>query len=263
MKKTFSDRIHYLLENNKSPSLKILVEKKQKFDDSMFDLPDDEDQTDEDQVELDDDGDEIDPVTKKKKKKKKKKTNDLEVDDEEAVTKSQLEDLQKDLNVIKNTILKTTSDDGITSVERFIANAVSNQTVSESYNKKSIKRFLFEDVDADEIEDDIETLDSVLSKGIDLVDKFKRGKDIDIESYVNAAINAYKNFDNLFSKEEIVKQASINVLVLNSGASAENHIKEFEELFHEELHKQFGVEYEEHALITKKFDVGSGARSQG
>ena len=145
----------------------------------------------------------------------------------------------------------------------FIANSISSTNEGLQYNKKSISRFLNEDIDPESVEADIEVLDRVLTKGTELVDKFRKGQDIDVNAYVTAAINAYSNFDNLFSKEIIVKQAAINVLVLNSGANSEQYITEFEELFHEELHKQFGVEYEEHALITKKFDNGAGAVKQG
>ena len=253
MKKRFSKKVSYLMEKNIAPSLRILLEKEE--NDSIFDLPDDEEEN-KDSEEVTDDEEVSDEDEESKD------------DDSDVVTKSQFEELSKDLAVIKNTIMKTTTEDGIQSVESFIANAVSGgitESKKTRYSKKSIKGFLFEDkdVDAEAVEADIEVLDSVLTKGVELVNKFKKGQDIDIEAYVNAAINAYKNFDNLFSKEEIVKQASINVLVLNSGAKAEKNIAEFEELFYEELNKQFGIEHEEHALITKKFNAGAGARSQG
>lgn len=264
----FSQEVNFLLENSMSPNLKILLEEEE----SLFSMPDDDDSDDASGDDAGGDNPDGDDSVKKKKKEKKDPDNPDDSDDPDSddsddgevdgVTKSQFDALTKDMNLIKKTIVGATSNDGIGSVESFIANAVPTSE-SVQYNKKSISRFLNEDIDAEEVEADIEVLDRVLSKGTELVDKFKKGQDIDINAYVTAAINAYSNFDNLFAKETIVKQAAINVLVLNSGAKAEQYISEFEELFHEELHKQFGIEYEEHALITKKFDNGTGAVKQG
>ena len=64
-------------------------------------------------------------------------------------------------------------------------------------------------------------------------------------------------------KEKIVKQAAINVLVLNSGAKADANIKEFEEAFHNELSKRFGVDYDQFNIKTSSFKQGSGAVKQG
>ena len=113
------------------------------------------------------------------------------------------------------------------------------------------------------MEKDIEAVDNIIDKGSDLIDKFKKGTEINILQYVESSINAYRNFDNLFSKESIIKQAAMNLIILNSGAKADKNISEFEELFHEELHKQFGIEYEEHAVITNPHHVATGAVKQG
>jgi hypothetical protein len=138
--------------------------------------------------------------------------------------------------------------------------------VKKGYNlnrKNSISYFLNEEVDAEEVEKDIEAVNNIIDKGSSLIDQFKKGKELNIPRYVEASINAYRNFDSLFSKESIIKQATINLIVLNAGAKAEENIVEFEELFHEELHKQFGIEYEEHALITKPYKTAAGALKQG
>jgi len=67
----------------------------------------------------------------------------------------------------------------------------------------------------------------------------------------------------IFAKENIVKQAAINLIILNAGARAEENIKEYEELFHEELHKQFNIDYEEHAIINEPYHTAAGAMKQG
>ena len=131
---------------------------------------------------------------------------------------------------------------------------------------KSFKSFLLEDESkdvVDAVEAEIDDLDRVLTKGTDVVDKFKKGRELNIEKYVNVAINAFRNFDSLFSKESIVKQATINVLVLNSGAKADQNIGEFKKRFHEELSSQFGIDYEDEVLDVESKNTAAGAKSQG
>ena len=149
-------------------------------------------------------------------------------------------------------------------ISSHIAESVSKSKKSYSLkNKNSIAYFLNEETSVDDVEKDIDAVNNIIDKGSTLIDKFKKGSDLNIGRYVDAAINAFKNFDSLFAKESIIKQAVINLIVLNSGANAETNIKDFEEIFHEELHKQFGIEYEEHALITKSQNVAVGAVKQG
>ena len=181
------------------------------------------------------------------------------------------------INNYYNKFFGKTNSLGIVDVQNKIANDINQMTVSsseqqsiaagvnESYslkNKNSIKYFLNEDVDVKKVEKDIEVVDNIIDKGTELIDRFKKGTEINITHYVQSAINAYRNFDSLFSKESIVKQATINLIILNSGSKAEENITEFEELFHEELHKQFGIEYEEYALITKNYHNSTGAIKQ-
>ena len=159
---------------------------------------------------------------------------------------------------------------GIVGVQNNIANQVSLLSASVNESKKyelgkrnSIKAFLNEETDPNDIVKDIEAVDNIIDKGTELINKFKKGSELNITHYVEASINAFRNFDSLFSKESIVKQAAINLIILNSGSKAEANIAEFEELFHEELHKEFGIEYEEHALITKNYHTSTGAVKQG
>lgn len=260
---SFSKRVELLLEKKKPKLSSFIFEKKDDKEEDedaggLFDM-DDEEETDtesEDESGGDDDSGETD--------------SGVEGSSEET-TKQQIETLTTQIEAIRSTIDKVNKDDGTQSIESFIAGSVAGDVIdadvneSYSYARKSIKGFLLteESKDLEDVEKDIDVLDRVLTKGTDLVDKFKKGKEINIDSYVTAAINAYKNFDNLFAKEKIVKQATINVLILNSGAKAEANIEEFEELFHEELHRQFGVEYPEYALVTKKNNTAVGAVKQG
>ena len=154
--------------------------------------------------------------------------------------------------------------DSYSSKEKISSDSQLNLENKYSLNKKNkISYFLNEKISIKDIEDDIEAVDNIIDKGSELIDKFKKGTKLNIQQYVESSINAYRNFDNLFAKESIVKQAAMNLIILNSGARAEENIREFEELFHEELHKQFGIEYEEHAVITKPHHVATGAVKQG
>lgn len=261
---SFSKRVELLLEKKK-PTLSSFIfeekeeDKKDKEESSssgLFDMQDEEDNSSDDETEKDSEDDSSGEV-------------EMSDDDSSDITQQQIETLTTQIEAIRSTIDKVNKDDGTQSIESFIAGAVAKEVIESDvnenyYGNNSISSFILtEDEDLEAVEKNIDVLDRVLTKGTELVDKFKKGKEIDVNSYVTAAINAYKNFDNLFAKEKIVKQATINVLVLNSGAKAEANIKEFEELFHEELHRQFGVEYPEYALVTKKHNTAVGAMKQG
>lgn len=252
--------IHESLKRSKPVSLSILLEEEENlFSDDAFEDDDEKksepesgegnDEASIEETSEDSEGDEGDGE-----------------EEEDIGIGTQIEELTAQLDAMKQSIDMTKTDDGTSSVESYVSSAVSS--LGESIKRlNSLSRFLLEEEDKEEdlsdVEDDIDDLDRILSKGNELVSKFKKGKKLNIDSYVDAAINAYRNFDSLFSKELIVKQATINVIVLNSGAKAKENVSEFEELFHESLHKNFGIEYEKHALITNKSNTASGAKSQG
>ncbi len=276
MNKKFSNSVYKSLLENTALSLKLLLEEEdKKEEEDPFSMPEDK-EDEESASEEEEGGGESDDVD----------IDDAEEessgDEDESVTKEQFNQLLDDLSMIKRIILGTQDPDsdgteeGTGSIESHISYGISGLSesvlsrktkniVMESY-LNSFKAFLLEEDDknaVDAVEAEIDDLDRVLTKGTELVDKFKKGNEVDIEKYVNVSLNAYKNFDNLFSKESIVKQATINVLVLNSGAKAEENISKFKERFHEELSKQFGINYEDQVLVSDKTSIASGAKSQG
>lgn len=282
MKKSYSNKVAQRLKENKI-NLSILFEeddKDENKDDDIGNLfSDDSFKDDEDKEESSDGDSKENSSDDSEKSSDDKKTDEDNVEEKEQDTteldEENLNNLSDQVAYMKNFFEKIKKDDGTSSVENYISSAVASNINASSLSRlaasflrkgKSISSFLmFEekaDKELEKVEAELDDIDRVLTKGSEIVDKFKKGKDIDIQSYVDAAVNAYKNFDSLFAKELIVKQATINVLILNSGAKAEMNIREFEELFHEELHKQFNIEYEEHALITKKSDTAAGAKSQ-
>lgn len=276
--KNFSRQINSMLEHSKSVSLSLLLEDDD-FGDAEMDAEGDASEGE--------GGDET-PTTGDAPAGDESLDAGVPAGDEEGVSKEQVETellgVKDGLEKIQNFYGKFGQSEkaepmGLQSITDYINSYVSSEDlksddnesknesrVKKGYNlnrKNSISYFLNEEVDAEEVEKDIEAVNNIIDKGSSLIDQFKKGKELNIPRYVEASINAYRNFDSLFSKESIIKQATINLIVLNAGAKAEENIVEFEELFHEELHKQFGIEYEEHALITKPHKTAAGALKQG
>jgi hypothetical protein len=270
---TFSNKINSMLVENKKYDLTLLVEEENLFDMPEKDESDDstkkDSSNDNSETSKDTPADNDDELESSEDDSNEDDSNeddsnedDSNEDDSNAIDYGQIETMNKKIEKIGKILDKGRNN--YPNVENFIASNL--RTESKNYSKQSIERFLlFENEDVlKDTEENIDALDRILQKGSDLISTFaERGDDIDIELYVSAAINAYKNFDSLFSKEDIVKQATINVLLLNSGENADRVINQFEELYHEELHKQFGIEREEHALIVNKSNVAAGAVRQG
>ena len=255
---TFSNKINSMLVENKKYDLTLLVE-----EENLFDMPEKDESDDSTKKDSSNDNSETSKDTPADNDDELESSeDDSNEDDSNAIDYGQIETMNKKIEKIGKILDKGRNN--YPNVENFIASNL--RTESKNYSKQSIERFLlFENEDVlKDTEENIDALDRILQKGSDLISTFaERGDDIDIELYVSAAINAYKNFDSLFSKEDIVKQATINVLLLNSGENADRVINQFEELYHEELHKQFGIEREEHALIVNKSNVAAGAVRQG
>jgi len=196
---SFSKRVELLLEKKNPKLSSFIFEEKEKEEESgagsLFDMKDeDEEANDSEDEETSDSEDDAPEDTEAD-------SADSESDEEASsdVTKQQIETLTTQIEAIKATIDKVNKDDGTQSIESFIAGVVAKEVeegdVNESYyNKSSISKFLLtEDADLEDIEKNIDVLDRVLTKGSDLVDKFKKGKEVDISSYVAAAVNACKN----------------------------------------------------------------------
>jgi hypothetical protein len=271
------------MENSMSPSLNIILEEEGKEDSAGFGdeelfKADDEDKEDS-EVNLDSKSDED------KEEVAGEEGTDSNSESEALSSKlSNFEELAKNLKDVSSYLRSVSDKTDIFQVQDFLSNDIASKSqdtnlkseiefeddegikVESKYSlkrKNKISYFLNEKINIKDVEKDIEAVDNIIDKGSDLIDKFKKGTEINILQYVESSINAYRNFDNLFSKESIIKQAAMNLIILNSGAKADKNISEFEELFHEELHKQFGIEYEEHAVITKPHHVATGAVKQG
>jgi len=286
--KFYSYEVNYLMENSISPSLNILLEKK-KEDEESTGFGDEElfkDESEETDVEDKEVGSNIDDANLENEGGEGGGGGEVVPDsgDEALDAKlSNFEELAKNLKDVSGYLRSVANKSDLFQVQDFLSNDIASKSgesdseiqivddddddikVENRYNlktKNDIRYFLNEKIDIKDVEKDIEAVDNIIDKGSELIDKFKKGSEINIIQYVESSINAYRNFDNLFSKESIIKQAAMNLIILNSGARADENIREFEEVFHEELHKQFGIEYEEHAVITKPHHVATGAVKQ-
>lgn len=273
--KSFAENITNIFEGKNKASLSLLLEEdpKEDFGDEEMDEPESVETSEE--TTPADDGDAAGDASMDEPRESDDSSDDSSDD---GVSKEQISvDLENVADNLKNMMSfydkfgsggDNSGSLGLHDIQDFISSYIT-ESVSKSKksyslkNKNSIAYFLNEETSVDDVEKDIDAVNNIIDKGSTLIDKFKKGSDLNIGRYVDAAINAFKNFDSLFAKESIIKQAVINLIVLNSGANAETNIKDFEEIFHEELHKQFGIEYEEHALITKSQNVAVGAVKQG
>ena len=268
MNNSFSEKVNKFLNENNVKSLKILLEEdEEKSSDSedIFDFGNEEESDENKEQESSSDSGE-EPVEEPGEDSGESESSSDDGGLTDATIQQNTDDLEKIASRFKNIKNELGSIESIMSDAYISAAGEESLSVSESklYTDFSIKNFLNEDAKSiTKLTDAMEDLDAAIEKSTDVITKFKKGNDVDIEKYVASAINAYKNFDNLFSKHEIIRQGSINVLVLNSGSKSEEHIKEFEDLFYKELYSQFGIENKKYVIPVEKSNVATGAVKQG
>tara|TARA_B000000557_G_scaffold156456_2_gene126879 strand:+ start:1299 stop:2108 length:810 start_codon:yes stop_codon:yes gene_type:complete len=269
MKKSYSNKIHDILLENNLSSLKILLEQdeeKPKEDDTSeesgeesknsetdFDMNDESegDESGEGESSDDEPSDSDDGPAE---------PDGVILDDETA--KSLTQDIEKFTSHVKNLTRDTLGAVETELSDIFDKAAIGN--IGESfYYKDSISRFLNEEKSAEDLQNSMEDFQDTIEKATGVVSDIKKGIVVDIEEYASGAIDTFKSFDNLFEKWKIVKAAAINILATSCGEKAESYIQEFEELFHEMLYKQFGIESDENYLPPKEDKVAAGANKQG
>ena len=273
MSKNFIEEAELIFERNYKPSLKILLEEEGDEEETEEPLED----TDLGSTPKPESGD--DSGKSSSDSDSKSKEDESEESSEPSEESSELEDMSpeqsedliaKDLENVNSTLedINHTIDGNISSSVETIQNHIQsfvsgfkNESYTNVYKDLNIKDFLFELKD-DKLEKNLEKVQGKLDKAKGFIDGYKKGSKVVIDNYVAGAINAFENFDNLFSKESFIIQAVINLLVLNTGSKAKNYIEEFKELFAKELNKR-GIVYDESVLNNTKFKSAVGARSTG
>lgn len=277
MKKSYSNKIHDILLENNLSSLKILLEQDEenpKKDDTSEESGE-ESKNSETDFDMNDESDEEssnkeDETNKEESEEGETSGSDdnpvepdgVVLDDETA--KSLTQDIEKFTSHVK-----TLTQDTLGAIENELSDVFDKAVAGKSkigesfYYKDSISRFLNEEKSAEDLQNSMEDFQDTIEKATGVVSDIKKGVVVDIEEYASGAIDTFKSFDNLFEKWKIVKAAAINILATSCGEKAESYIQEFEELFHEMLYKQFGIESDENYLPPKEDKVAAGANKQG
>ena len=254
MKKSYLNKIHSALLENKLNSLKILLE--QDEGDSQADSL-------ETSFDMNDDSEESEEESEKEPEEESEEESEEEV---VKIDKANAEKLTRDIKKFTRTVnnhLKNPLGDVEDKLSKVLDRASIGKIGESFYYKDSISRFLNEEKYAEDLQNAMEDFQDTIEKATDVVSDIKKGVVVDIEEYASGAIDTFKSFDNLFEKWKIVKAAAINILATSCGEKAESYIQEFEELFHKELYKQFGIEEEAHYISSKKDKVAAGSKSQG
>lgn len=272
MSKHFSNKVQAILERRSHPSIRILMEEegdKEEEGGGLFDMPDEPDEEEDGDKESDDSKPESDDdVTP---------DSDAGEDSQEAedpkqsseITASEIAgDLGRTAkgvknvdNNISNLKAKTGKGYGIGSIQNHINTFVES---NRSLTPKNIQSYLFEFAkqDLDYIEKNLDSVQNTIDKADSFVKKYGEGEDVPIYKYVEGAISAFENFDNLFSKEEFIIQAVCNLLILNTGSQAEKHIEDFKDEFAKELSKK-NIVYDDRILKNFDFKNAAGAKATG
>ena len=271
MSKNFIEEAELIFERNYKPSLKILLEEEGDEEETEEPLEDTDLGSTPEPESRDDSGESSSDSESKEDESEESIESTEESSELEDMSPEQSEDLiAKDLENVNSTLedINHTIDGNISSsvekIQNHIQSFVSgfkNESYASVYKDLNIEDFLFELKD-DKMEKNLEKVQGKLDKAKGFIDSYKKGSKVVIDNYVAGAINAFENFDNLFSKESFIIQAVINLLVLNTGSKAKNYIEEFKELFAKELNKR-GIVYDESVLNNTKFKSAVGARSTG
>ena len=263
MKNMFGEEIKFMLENNLSPSLSILLEEEgdeesggdeqasAETSDSILDDEPKEAGTEStsDSSEFESESPEIEGTTSKADadsldRDYMEKTSDRLEDHISGISKS------LEISAIDNTVTKHIRD--------FVKTGV-----NESYNKKSILKFLNEDDSTEKLEKSLDDYETLIQRGADILDdQDDKVKNINVEKYVEAALHAIKHFESLFNPFDIVLQSAKTALILDLGGFADQEekvLEEFEEMLYSAVSEETDDVHEDYVLNTKEHPIASGA----
>tara|TARA_Y100000114_G_scaffold155858_1_gene181158 strand:+ start:2803 stop:3594 length:792 start_codon:yes stop_codon:yes gene_type:complete len=259
MKNMFGEKIKFMLENSFAPNLSILLE--EEGDENTGDKEESSAETS-DSILDDDDQD----------AGSEQESTDTDSEESFESTSSADED-SIDKDYIEKTSDKLT--DHISGISQSMEMMAMNNTVTkhirdfvkigvnESYNKKSILKFLNEDDSTEKLEKSLDDYETLIQRGADLLDdQDDKTKNINVEKYVEAALHAIKHFDSLFNPFDIVLQSAKTALILDLGGFAskeEKVLEEFEEMLYSAVSEETDDVYEEYVLNRDKRPVASGA----
>lgn len=266
MSKHFSNKVQAILERRSRPSIRILMEEEgdKEEEGGLFDMPDEADEeegekeADDSKPKSDDDTPDSDSDDDSKEAENPEQSSEItasEIASDLGRTAKSVKNVDNNINDLK------AKHSGINSIQNHISTFVES---NRSLAPKNIQSYLFEFAkqDLDYIEKNLDSVQNTIDKADSFVKKYGEGEDVPIYKYVEGAVSAFENFENLFSKEEFIIQAVCNLLILNTGSQAEKHIEDFKDEFAKELSKK-NIVYDDRVLKNFNFKSAAGAKATG
>ncbi len=279
-KKKFTDLIDEMLIENKKASLRILLEEEE--EDIFGSLDDESEEGDNEESSGDSEGGSEEGASDSEGDDEESPddsgsddsgSESKEEKDTDSITVQQFNQVADNIDKITKTFDKaySTSQSHNAQIIDFVTNHISDinaeeNAANESYGLKqrnSIEYFLNEKIDTEKVVKDIDAIQTIIDKGTDLINQFTVKRDVDIEKYVQGAINAYDHFDSMFSKEQIILNAIEGHFMMTCGDNAAEYFEDFKEQFMAVLNEKYGIEDDSTVIKHNNYHNASGASSVG
>lgn len=275
----FGKKVYMSAKNNKTVSLKILLEEKDDgfSDDSLGDNADDNKDTSSDKETSSGSDSESGSGSDSESGSESDSKPDTDTDDEissddtdensddtspeadSIALGDQVDALINDIEALTDLKSRVTSDPyqelGLDMRQKLSASK------DVMYTRKGISYYLLEKSKADELSDKIDDLDSVVDRGFKVVKKKKKDPNLDVNKYVEIAINALENFDK-YDKEKIIAKTMGNIIADDAGFYAEKYQKEFEDIFYSKISSARDPN-EKYSIFNSNYNASSGSVKQG
>tara|TARA_Y100001970_G_scaffold66757_2_gene85154 strand:+ start:5462 stop:6286 length:825 start_codon:yes stop_codon:yes gene_type:complete len=273
MNRSYSKKIYNILNENKLRSLKILLEeegeeKKSKSEDkadSIFGALDDESSdTKKDDDKNDKESDEAEDQETVEKDVSSEDVGQDTSDEFDKETVDQIATKFDKYTEFVNQNRKEPFQQVKDAMEKAFNDAAIVDVVSEAKKiKTSLVEFLNEDdKNINKLTKSMTNLDTAIKKSTETLDGIEKGIAVNMEVFVNSAMENLEHFDSLFSKADIVKNASLNVLASKCGSRAKENMEEFERLFSAKLQKEKGIDDESNFIPANKTYIAVGGRDK-
>lgn len=263
----FGKKVYMSAKNNKTVSLKILLEEKDDgfSDDSLGDNADDNKDTSSDKETSSgsDSGSGSKPDTDTDDEISSDDTDensdDTSPEADSIALGDQVDALINDIEALTDLKSRVTSDPyqelGLDMRQKLSASK------DVMYTRKGISYYLLEKSKADELSDKIDDLDSIVDRGFKVVKKKKKDPNLDVNKYVEIAIDALENFDK-YDKEKIIAKTMGNIIADDAGFYAEKYQKEFEDTFYSKISSARDPN-EKYSIFNSNYSASSGSVKQG
>ena len=272
MSRAYGKKIYDVLKENKLKSLDILLEQDEEEDEVKSSDASDDSAASDDSEKIDsviDDALGDEPSEDSESSSDEEDNQDAGEDDVAELTKAELDQRVKEIENLTDFILNNTTNpeqDIESKMQLGFAQAsgIGEITAETTNIVNSFKTLFTEDAEGlSKLTKSMDNLDTALKNSSETLSVIEKGVNINMDEYVDFAINQYQNFDSLFPKWEIVKKAALNVIASKSGKNAKTNMAEFEKLYSEKLSKLYDIESESHHISSNKSYVAAGALKQG